>query len=59
MFRHVQVRDREGRSTLLLINVTPDMQGEYRLVVVSFAAPCTVVFIMKFPLSRCLHLDQT
>jgi len=33
--RHVQVRDREGRSTLLLINVTPDMQGEYRLVVVS------------------------
>merc|ERR1712226_1025139 len=33
--RHVQVRDREGKSTLLLINVTPDMQGEYRLVVIS------------------------
>lgn len=33
--RHVQVRDREGKSTLLLINVLPEMQGEYRLVVVS------------------------
>jgi len=33
--RHVQVRDREGKSTLLLINVVPEMKGEYRLVVVS------------------------
>jgi len=33
--RHVQVRDREGKSTLLLINVLPEMRGEYRLVVVS------------------------
>ena len=35
VFRHVQVRDREGKSTLLLINVLPEMRGEYRLVVVS------------------------
>ena len=34
VFRHVQVRDREGKSTLLLINVLPEMRGEYRLVVV-------------------------
>merc|ERR1719318_1726106 len=33
--RHVQVREMEGKSTLLLINCTAAMAGEYRMVVVS------------------------
>merc|ERR1719340_39649 len=33
--RHVQVREKEGRSTLVLINCTAAMAGEYRMVVVS------------------------
>ena len=40
----MQVRDREGKSTLLLINVLPEMQGEYRLVVVSIPFYC-ILFI--------------
>ena len=32
--RHVQVREKEGRSTLVLINCTAAMAGEYRMVVV-------------------------
>merc|ERR1712088_1281297 len=33
--RHVQVREKEGKSTLVLINCTAAMAGEYRMVVVS------------------------
>jgi len=33
--RHVQVREKEGKSTLVLINCTSAMAGEYRMVVVS------------------------
>ena len=33
--RHVQIRERENKTTLQLINVIPSMAGEYRLVVVS------------------------
>ena len=32
--RHVQIRERENKTTLQLINVIPSMAGEYRLVVV-------------------------
>ena len=34
--RHVQIRERENKTILQLINVNPSMAGEYRLVVVSF-----------------------
>ena len=34
--RHVQLRERENKTTLQLINLKPSMAGEYRLVVVSF-----------------------
>jgi len=33
--RHVQLRERENKTTLQLINVNPNMAGEYRLVVIS------------------------
>ena len=33
--RHVQIRERENRTTLQLINLSTAMAGEYRLVVVS------------------------
>jgi len=33
--RHVQIRERENKTTLQLINVIPSMAGEYRLVVIS------------------------
>ena len=32
---HVQLRERENKTTLQLINVNPSMAGEYRLVVIS------------------------
>ena len=33
--RHVQLRERENKTTLQLINLKPSMAGEYRLVVIS------------------------
>ena len=36
--RHVQIRERENKTTLQLINVNSSMAGEYRLVVVSVKA---------------------
>jgi len=33
--RHVQIREKEGRTTLILINISADMAGEYRCTAVS------------------------
>ena len=43
--RHVQIRERENRTTLQLINLSTAMAGEYRLVVVSGDSVVTIASV--------------
>ena len=49
--RHVQIRERENKTTLQLINVNTSMAGEYRLVVVrlSFRDPVYLIILARSP----------
>ena len=47
------MRDREGRASLQLINCTPEMRGEYRLVVISaLGSDLTLCRLAVLPLPR-------
>ena len=45
--RHVQIRERENKTTLQLINVNLSMAGEYRLVVVRIRNVCLSVNLIS------------
>merc|ERR1719336_1830177 len=51
--RHVQIRERENRTTLQLINLSTAMAGEYRLVVISnLGSDLTFCNLSVLPLHR-------
>ena len=50
--RHVQIRERENRTTLQLINLSTAMAGEYRLVVVSRDSVVTIASVTLLLLRR-------
>merc|ERR1719471_1848257 len=51
--RHVQIRERENKTILQLINVNPTMAGEYRLVVISsLGSDLTFCNLSVLPLHR-------
>jgi len=51
--RHVQIRERENKTTLQLINVNSSMAGEYRLVVISsLGSDLTFCNLSILPLDR-------
>merc|ERR1719422_806595 len=51
--RHVQIRERENKTTLQLINVNLSMAGEYRLVVISnLGSDLTFCNLSVLPLHR-------
>ena len=54
--RHIQIRERENKTTLQLINVNTSMAGEYRLVVVRLLFSDSVYLII---LARSPTLGQT
>jgi len=51
--RHVQIREREGKTTLVLINIPATMAGEYRMVAISpLGSDLTVSRISILPLDQ-------
>jgi len=51
--RHVQIRERENKTTLQLINVNTNMSGEYRLVVISnLGSDLTICQLSVVPLHK-------